>query len=310
MNLVKVEVSEGSYILPPQVLDINLVKIMSNINKPLDRLTIRDICTWHENTEKYVEFSIKLPDQYTRTIEYESGGAGFRKTFIEDKKPIVKPFDPNKHNPLGIQVGDKISSDSVRSGAILKCMQLIDNEEKVTWEDFTGHSGCDKTVLFKKYVPGIDKFVKVDTIYEAIEPSSTSMGYIVTDTGYLLVNVGDNVFKKGDYVSKNIYIKEIFQYVNHYGLVLDIDMKCFTDMGYDFVKNASGSYITNVINEYYVPGLLVRPNIIIDKVFKDTIGSSTMCRVRIYEKKFMVNSIISKHTDKNYYDENNKCNQF
>ncbi|MFZ1704405.1 MAG: hypothetical protein WAT79_08655 [Saprospiraceae bacterium] len=316
MSLVKVEVKEGSYILPPQVLDINLVKIMSSINKPLNSLTIRDICAWHEKTENHIEYSIELPDKYTKTVEYNGDGkmSVIYKTDFEGREyrqvlnvPIIKPPVKNVHNPLNIQIGDKISSDIVKEGAILRCIGLSDDERFLDWEDFIGITGHDTTSLFKKYVHGIDTFVMEPIPSAARIPNSArSMGYLITDVGYVLVNVVENIFKRGDYISPSVYVKDIYQYTNHYGLVLDIDTKDFIDMGYKNHKVNGNVFLTNIQNVLFETGLLIKPNIIVESIFKNDFGPESICKLRIYEGSFVVNKSITKFGDKNFYNENHQ----
>ena len=297
MNTVIIEAPVGAYVLPPQVMEIKLVRIISDINKPLDQLTIQDICNWHEKNNKLIEYIYKLPDKYS---------VGGIDCTVHALTPygsnVVIEIDPNEK----IEVGDKISSESIRNGAILKCMQVSDDGRYITWEDFAGGNGYAETRLFKKYVPGVDKFMFVKSNEKEDAPTTSKiLNTFRLNTGDLIVHVFDNTFKRGDYVLENIYISEVFEYENYYGLVLKIDAKRFQDLGYATAIHDNKIHLVNVQNPMFKKGTIIANGIIIDTYASFTTEpdiEKSVCSIRIYDQAFIPGHDIKKHNNKNYYE--------
>lgn len=304
-KLIDIQVKENSYVLPPEVLDIKLVRIISDIKKPLDQLTIQDICDWHEKTKNnYIEFSIPMPDKYS--VEYSGDGRYKQYTFSTSPLESIEKNEPIRYKepePVFLEIGDKISSDEIRNGAILKCIAIVttDDGEYVTWEDFAGGIGYAKANIFKKYVPGIDKFVMVKTEDKKTDISSTILNMFRISTGSVMVHVLSPEFKVGDYLSENVYVKAIYQYTGFYGLVLEIDMKAFENMGYTNQKIDKRPFLTNVENGIVKQGMLILPDVIVENVYTDEFYKTSICSLRVYEKKFEVGTVIKKLNKTNYY---------
>jgi hypothetical protein len=86
--LISFEAQEGSFVLPPQALELNLVKIISSIGKPLDQITMLDVVEWYQDTN------------------------------------IV----PQENFDKDIKAGDFIMSEFVEDGAILRCLSIIGDQ--------------------------------------------------------------------------------------------------------------------------------------------------------------------------------------